>query len=116
MQKDKKLDELLTQHAMEETGTDFTAGVMNKIAALQTSKHHITSLFQSSLSKILAGVFALICIALMFISFVAHPFEPGININILPASYTIQLIYFFAVFWSVMLVNLWWKKRNGVPA
>ena len=112
MQKDKKLNELLMQHAMEETNSDFTAGVMNKIAALQISKQYTTSLFQNRLSKILIGVFALACIALLVVSFVAHPFKPGININILSPSYTTQLIYFFIAFWSVMLINLWWKKRN----
>lgn len=115
MQKDKKLDELLKQHAIEETSPDFTASVMNKIAALQTSKYNIASPFQSSLSKILIGVFVFVCIALLVAS-IMHPFAPGIKINIQPPSYTAQLIYFFIAFWVVMLANLLWKKRTDFAA
>jgi hypothetical protein len=113
MQKDKKLNELLMQHAMEETDADFTAGVMDKIAALQTSKHSITSLLHNGLVNILVGVFVFVCITLLVVSIVMQPFGSGININILPSSYTTQLIYFFIAFWVVMLTNQWLKKRMG---
>ncbi len=113
MQKDKKLNELLMQHAMEETGADFTAGVMNEIEALQTPKPYVVPMFQGALAKILIGIFAFACMALLIVTFVAHPFEPEINFNILSPSYTMQLIYFFTAFWLVMLANLWWNKRNN---
>ena len=110
MQKDKKLDELLKQHAIEETSADFTAGVMNKITALQTSKHYITSSFKTGVAKILIGVFIFVCTTLLVAS-VVHPFASVIKI-MQPPSYTTQLIYFFIAFWVVMLANLWWKHRT----
>ena len=116
MQKDKKLDELLKQHALEETSADFTAGAMNKIAALQTSKYNTTSPFQSGLLKILIGVFVFVCIMLLVASIVMHPFAPAIKINMQPPFYTTQLIYFFIAFWVVMLANLWWKQRINFAA
>ena len=112
MQKDKRFNELLMQHAMEETSEDFTEGVMNKIAALQTTKHNITSVLQSGLAKILIGAFAFVCIALLSVSTVMHPFKSGIHINILPSFYTMQFIYFLIAFWIVIFANQWWKKRN----
>jgi hypothetical protein len=114
MQKDKKLDELLKQHAIEETSADFTAGVMDKISAMQTLKHNTASILQTGPAKILLVVFAFVCIVLLVLSVTMHPFIPSIKINVLPSSYTTQLIYFIISFWIVMLANLWWKKRNNL--
>jgi hypothetical protein len=115
MQKDKKLDEVLKQHAIEETSADFTANVMNKVAALQTSKHYILSPFKSGAAKFFIGVFVFVCITLLAAS-VVHPFASFIKINIQTPSYTTQLIYFFIAFWVVMLANLWWRQRTDFAA
>src|SRR5437868_2746209 len=73
MQEDKNLKDLLQQHAMHGTDADFTAGVMNKIAAMPTTKQVSFSLLKSGLIKVLIAVFIVVFIALIVMSVSIFP-------------------------------------------
>ena len=113
MLENKNIKDLLQQHAMHETGADFTVDVMNKIAAMQSAKQASFSLLKSGLIKVLIAVFIVVFIALIVMSVSVFPsLAPQVFKINLASDYVSKLISFLIAFWVVMLMNQLLKRKN----
>lgn len=113
IEKDKKLQELLKQLAMEETPADFAQNVMYRIEAAATAKKRELPLLKTKLIQALAGVFVLVFATLLAVCIsnqpIAFPFHFTLE---LPSNYTTQITSFLLVFWVVMLSNQLYQKKE----
>ena len=111
MQKDKKLQSLLSTYSMQEPSAEFDDKVMQRVATLRRTQN--TSLLSSLIKRLLLVIFITVAVTLFITTLFIQPkiFIPQISI---PLSYNIytELFSFFAAFWIVMFINLWWNKRN----
>jgi hypothetical protein len=112
MQEDKNLKELLMKWAVENPSATFTSHVMQRITATSVANSHPAPLLKQRLLQVLLGVFILVCIALLILSFttpVSLPFQFTIKF---PAKYLSQGFYFLIAFWVVMLFNIISKRYS----
>ena len=111
MQEDKKLQSLLSTYSMQEPSAGFDDTVMQLVTA--SEKVTVTPLLSSLVKRVLLVIFITVVAALFIVALFIQPkvFIPRISI---PLSYNIytELFSFFAAFWIVMFINLWWNKKN----
>lgn len=113
MQEDKKLQSLLNKYAMQEPSEGFDEQVMQLIEA--STVKHPASILNPILLRVLMGVFITALLLLLLATFFIQPASLPVHFNIsLPQNVYMQVFSFFAAFWVVMLVNLWWNKRNNI--
>ncbi len=102
MEEDKNLKELLSEWALLDTPEDFTARVMQRVAAA----HATTPLLKDKLMKVLVGVFVLVCLVLLALCIISQPVQLPFNFTVpLPPAYFSQITSFLIVFWVVMIGN-----------
>ena len=113
MEKDKNLHSMLTKYAFQQTSKGFEDKVMHRITELKTRP--ATSVMDRVLLRTLWIIFFIVMLTLLVAAFFVQPkslFIP-VSISVSPGVYT-QLFSFLAAFWVVMLINLWWNKRNAL--
>jgi hypothetical protein len=113
MEKDKNLQSILTKYALQQTSEGFEEKIMQRITELKTRP--ATSLIDRMLLRTLLIIFFVVMLVLLIAAFFVQPkslFIP-VSISVSPGIYT-QLFSFLAAFWIVMLINLWWNKRNAL--
>ena len=113
MEEDKKIRSLLTSYAIQEPSAGFEDKVMQLITA--SEKIPTTPLINDLVRRLLLIIFSIVVVALLVTSFFLDPKILVLHISI-PAMSNVyrQLFAFFVVFWIVMLVNIWWNKRNAI--
>ena len=113
MEEDKKIRSLLTSYAIQEPSAGFEDKVMQLITAPE--KIPATPLISDLLKRLLLIIFSIVVVALLVISFFLDSKIVALQISI-PATSNVYgpLFAFFVVFWIVMLVNIWWNKRNAI--
>ncbi|TKK66403.1 hypothetical protein FC093_17680 [Ilyomonas limi] len=110
MQEDKQLKELLTKWAVQHPSAGFTSQVMQQVTSAYTSNANTPPLYKQRLLKIVFGLFVIVCIVLLILSFTT-PATLLFRFNVkLPASYFSQGFSFLITFWIVMFLNLILKK------
>lgn len=113
MQEDKDLKDLLMKWAVECPSADFTSRVMQRVASASVTNPHTAPLLKQRLPQIVAGIFLLICIALLALCIttpVLLPFQFTVSV---PARYLSQGFSFLVAFWVVMLFHII-PKRNFI--
>lgn len=114
MEENKKFQSLLNIYAMQEPSAGFEDKVMQLVTASQ--KMPATPLISGLLKHALVAIFITVGVALLIMAFFIDPEKFLLHISIpVPANVYMQLFSFFLAFWCVMLVNLWWNKKN-IPA
>jgi hypothetical protein len=113
MQEDKRLHSLLTQYAMKEPSAEFDESVMQIVAKSKIT--HASSLTGGSLQRLLLIIFMITTAALLITTFFFQPQKLLAYITFsIPENIYKQLFSFIAAFWIVMLINLWWNKKEAV--
>jgi uncharacterized membrane protein len=113
MQEDKKLKEFLMKHAVEETTSDFTNIVMQRIQISAAAKISVTPLLKQKLLRILMAAFLLVFVILLVLSISMQPLKLPFHFSVkLPAEYFSEIISFLIAFWVVMIINLLWTKKR----
>jgi hypothetical protein len=115
MQKDKKLQSLLTKYAIQEPSAAFDDKVMQLIKPVKTTQP--VFLIGRIWLRILLCVFIIASIVLFLIALFMHPQSLPVHFYIpIPLKLYTQLFSFLVAFWIVMLTNLWWNKHNRMLA
>lgn len=106
MKEDKLLKELLQQGLMEETSASFTERLMQRINTASASEEYIHSLWQDKLFKTIAAAFIFISILLLVLNIPFRRITISFDWKLaLPSAFSLQIIQFLLVFWTVMIVN-----------
>ena len=109
---DEKLKELM-MHGEYSTTADFTNNVMQRLEAPATVWQNVMT--NQKLPKAIAVAFAVLCLVLIITGMFIQPVElpPSKNLDWV-ASHSWEVIYFLLLFWSVLLANQWWYKKNPI--
>lgn len=112
MQEDKKMKELLMKFAADNPPADFTGKVMQRVNLVHTYQTQSKPLLNQSILQVLLGVFVIICVVLLALSFTMPATTLALQLDVkLPARYFTQGIQFLMVFWVVVLFNVVVKKH-----
>jgi hypothetical protein len=112
MQEDKKLKELLKEHAMEETSANFTNIIMTRLQPAVLEQKTVP-LLKQKVPQMLAALFVASCGALLLLSIFIQPAQLPVHFSVmLPENYFSQIISFLITFWFVMLVNQLLQKKK----
>lgn len=114
MEEEKKIQSLLTSYAIQEPSAGFEDKVMQLIIA--SEKISATPLISSRLKRLLLIIFSIVVVVLVITSFFLDPKILTLHISTLSTNAYRQLITFFIVFWMVMIINIWWNKREAILA
>ena len=113
MKEDKKLQSILTNYGMQETSEGFDNKLMQKIAAIKLHGATSKPLLGKTMQRVFVVAFIIAALLLIVIAFLVNPdiFAISFLIEISQKTYT-QVFSFFAAFWIVMCLNVWWNKTQ----
>ena len=111
MEQDKKLHSLLVNYGMQEPSANFDDKLMQRIANIKLHRSPAPQLINPVIKRILVVAFAVAGLSLFVIAFLVQPgfFNKYLSISLSEKIYT-QTVSFFAAFWIVMSLNIWWQN------